>query len=178
MVGPKLVARAWSDPAFKDLLLRDASAACASLGIDASNTTAKTVLTVVENTEAVHNLVVCTLCSCYPRSILGLSPDWYKSRSYRARAVLEPRAVLAEFGTEVPADCRVAVHDSTADLRYFVLPQRPRGTEGWSVDALARLVTRDSMIGVTRLPDDPAADEAPAVTPSSAPPLDDVAAPS
>ena len=105
-------------------------------------------LVVLENTPGRHNLVVCTLCSCYPKRILGIPPDWYKSRAYRARAVREPRAVLAEFGTVLPAGVRVRVHDSTADLRYLVLPRRPAGTEGWSEEQLAALVTRDSMIGV------------------------------
>ena len=114
---------------------------------------AQTVLTVVENTERVHNLVVCTLCSCYPLPILGLSPDWYKSLAYRSRAVREPRSVLTEFGTELPDNVEVRVHDSTADLRYMVLPCRPAGTEGWGEEELRELVTRDSMIGV-RLPHD------------------------
>jgi nitrile hydratase len=147
--GARIVAKAWVDPAFKARLLADATAAAAEIGISAANNTAPTVLTVVENTPAVHNLVVCTLCSCYPRSILGMSPDWYKSRSYRARAVREPRLVLAEFGTELPPGTAVRVHDSTADLRYLVLPIRPAaGTEGWGEERLAELVTRDSMIGV------------------------------
>lgn len=147
LAGPRIVAKAWADPAFKELLLKDASAACAQIGVNPSNSTAPTVLTAVENTTEVHNLVVCTLCSCYPRSILGSSPDWYKSRSYRARAVLEPRAVLEEFGMFLPPGLRIRVHDSTADLRYFVLPRRPDGTEGWAEEQLAKLVTKDSMIG-------------------------------
>ena len=155
IAGPRVVARAWRDPGFKELLLRDPAAACLQLGVNSSNSTAPTVLTVVENTPEVHNLVVCTLCSCYPRSVLGMSPDWYKSRSYRARAVLEPRAVLEEFGTRIPPSVAVRVHDSTADLRYMVLPRRPEGTEGWSEEDLARLVTKDSMVGVA-LPRDPA----------------------
>ena len=105
-------------------------------------------LVVVENTEAVHNVIVCTLCSCYPRMLVGLPPDWYKSRSYRSRMVREPRTVLAEFGTSIPADVLIRVHDSTADMRYLVAPMRPAGTDGWSEAELARLVTRDSMIGV------------------------------
>mmetsp|Transcript_40884 Transcript_40884/g.79614 ORF Transcript_40884/g.79614 Transcript_40884/m.79614 type:complete len:235 (+) Transcript_40884:1028-1732(+) len=147
--GPRLVARSWVDPSFRELLLKDASKAVESLGMVAQNSTAATVLTAVENTPDVHNLVVCTLCSCYPRSILGLSPSWYRSRSYRSRAIREPRAVLAEFGTILPKDVKVEVHDSTADLRYIVIPMRPKGTSGWSEDDLAKLVSRNSMIGVT-----------------------------
>jgi nitrile hydratase len=143
-VGARVVARAWTDPAFKARLLADGSAACRELGIDMGPTN----LVVVENEPAAHNLVVCTLCSCYPRALLGLPPDWYKSRDYRARAVREPRAVLAEFGTVLPAGTTVRVHDSTADMRYLVLPLRPAGTEALDEAALAALVTRDSMIGV------------------------------
>jgi len=143
-IGARVVARAWSDPAFKARLLADGSAACRELGIDIGATN----LVVVENEPAAHNLVVCTLCSCYPRALLGLPPDWYKSRDYRARAVREPRAVLAEFGTVLPAGTTVRVHDSTADMRYLVLPLRPAGTEALDEAALAALVTRDSMIGV------------------------------
>ncbi|MBX6320320.1 MAG: nitrile hydratase subunit alpha [Rhodospirillaceae bacterium] len=142
--GARVVARAWVDPEFKARLLLDGSSACRELGIDMAGTN----LCVVENTPQVHNLVVCTLCSCYPRALLGLPPDWYKSRAYRSRAVREPRAVLAEFGTVIPDDVTVRVHDSTADLRYLVLPMRPAGTEGWSEERLAALVGRDSMIGV------------------------------
>jgi len=142
--GAKVVARAWTDPAFKARLLADGSAACRELGIDIGPTR----LVVVENQPAAHNLVVCTLCSCYPRALLGLPPDWYKSRDYRARAVREPRAVLAEFGTVLPAQTAVRVHDSTADMRYLVLPLRPAGTGPLDEAALATLVTRDSMIGV------------------------------
>jgi nitrile hydratase subunit alpha len=144
--GARLVARAWVDPAFKALLLSDPKAACAELGIDA---TAVTEVAVLENTETVHNLVVCTLCSCYPRSILGRPPDWYKSFAYRSRAVVEPRAVMSEFGTSLPESVEVRVFDSSADIRYMVLPRRPEGTEGWSEEQLAALVTRDSLIGVT-----------------------------
>ena len=147
--GARIVARAWTDKGFRQRLLADATAACAELDIVAANNTAATVLTCVENTAAVHNVIVCTLCSCYPRSILGMSPDWYKSRSYRSRAVREPRAVLREFGTELPREQQVRVHDSTADLRYIVLPRRPAGTDGWTEGELAALVTRDSLIGVT-----------------------------
>ncbi|HEX6979609.1 MAG TPA: nitrile hydratase subunit alpha [Alphaproteobacteria bacterium] len=145
-VGAKLVARAWVDPAFKQRLLADAKAAAEELGIDCSN--APDVM-VLENTPRRHHLVVCTLCSCYPKAILGIPPAWYKSPEYRARAVKDPRGVLAEFGTHLPDDVEVRVVDSTADLRYLVLPMRPAGTDGWDEDRLAALVTRDSMIGVT-----------------------------
>lgn len=145
--GARVVARAWTDPSFRERLLADGPAACAELDIDVSPAR----LTVVENTDDVHNVIVCTLCSCYPRPLLGLPPSWYKSSSYRARMVREPRAVLAEFGTELPDGVSVRVHDSTADLRYMVLPQQPAGTDGMSEPELAGLVTRDSMIGVTRL---------------------------
>jgi len=143
--GAKLVARAWVDPAFKARLIADPKAACAELGIDASGINEFVIL---ENTERVRHLVVCTLCSCYPRPILGRPPDWYKSLNYRARAVSEPRAVLAEFGTTLPPDVEVRVHDSTADIRYLVLPLRPPATEHLGEDELARLVPRDSLIGV------------------------------
>jgi nitrile hydratase alpha subunit len=145
-LGARVVARAWSDPAYKARLLANGSDAVRELGIDIGATR----LIVVENTERLHNLVVCTLCSCYPRMVLGLPPDWYKSRAYRSRAVREPRAVLKEFGTALDPAIEVRVHDSTADMRYLVLPERPAGTEGWSEEKLAQLVTRDSMIGVTR----------------------------
>ncbi|MBV8650047.1 MAG: nitrile hydratase subunit alpha [Alphaproteobacteria bacterium] len=145
-LGAKVVARAWTDPAFKQRLLDNGTAACEELGIAMG----PTKLVVVENTPRLHNLIVCTLCSCYPRPVLGLPPDWYKSRAYRSRAVREPRAVLAEFGTEVPDSVELRVHDSTADMRYLVLPERPAGTEGLSEAQLAALVTRDSMIGVAR----------------------------
>jgi nitrile hydratase alpha subunit len=144
-LGARVVARAWVDPAFRARLLANGTAACEELGV----TMAGTKLVVVESTPAVHNLVVCTLCSCYPRMLLGLPPDWYKSRAYRARAVREPRAVLHEFGTELADDVTVRVHDSTADMRYLVLPLRPPFTEGWSEERLAALVTRDSMVGVS-----------------------------
>lgn len=147
-LGAKLVARAWVDPAFKARLLKDGTAAAEEAGVQMDQPTR---LIVVENTSQVHNLVVCTLCSCYPRMVLGIPPDWYKSRAYRSRAVREPRAVLAEFGTLLPDDVTVRVHDSTADMRYLVLPMRPTGTEGFDEAKLASLVTRDSMIGVTRL---------------------------
>ncbi|MBV8888658.1 MAG: nitrile hydratase subunit alpha [Alphaproteobacteria bacterium] len=143
--GARVVARAWSDPAFKARLLADGTAGCQELGIEMGPTR----LVVVENTAEIHNLVVCTLCSCYPRMVLGIPPDWYKSRPYRSRAVREPRAVLREFGTEIADNVAVRVHDSTADMRYLVLPRRPEGTEALDEAALAALVTRDCMIGVT-----------------------------
>jgi len=142
--GAKVVARAWSDPAYKQRLLADGTAACEELGLDVPALR----LVVVENTPEVHNVIVCTLCSCYPRMLLGLPPDWYKSSNYRSRVVREPRAVLAEFGTRIPDDVAIRVHDSTADMRYMVLPLRPAGTEGWSEERLAGIVTRDSMVGV------------------------------
>jgi nitrile hydratase len=147
-LGAKVVAKAWVDPAFKARLLKDGSAAVEEAGVQMDQPTR---LIVVENTAEVHNLVVCTLCSCYPRMVLGIPPDWYKSRAYRSRAVFEPRAVLSEFGTTLPDNVTVRVHDSTADMRYLVLPMRPRGSEGLDEAKLAALVTRDSMIGVTTL---------------------------
>ena len=144
-LGAKVVARAWVDPAFRARLLADGRAACEEFGITFYD---DTLLIVLENTEEVHNLIVCTLCSCYPRPVLGLPPDWYKLKPYRARAVVEPRAVLAEFGTVIPDDVAVRVSDSTAAVRYLVLPIRPRGTENYSEEELAALVTRDTMIGV------------------------------
>jgi nitrile hydratase alpha subunit len=144
-LGAKVVARAWVDPDFKARVLADGEVAW-QLG--ATNYD-HTHLIVLENTLKVHNLVVCTLCSCYPRPLLGLPPDWYKSPAYRSRAVRWPRSVLAEFGTTLPDDVSVVVHDSNADMRYLVMPMRPDGTEGWSEDQLAELVTRDTMIGVT-----------------------------
>jgi nitrile hydratase len=144
--GARIVARAWADPAYKTRLLADPNAAIKELGIEPG----AYKLVVLENTPRVHNLVVCTLCSCYPRGVLGLPPDWYKSRAYRSRAVHEPRAVLREFGTEIPDHVEVRVHDSTADMRYLVLPERPAGSDGMSESALAELVSRDSMIGVAR----------------------------
>jgi nitrile hydratase alpha subunit len=143
-LGAKVVARAWVDEEFKRRLLADGSVAF-ELGIDNYD---RTHLIVLENTPTVHNLVVCTLCSCYPRPTLGLPPDWYKSAAYRSRAVRWPRAVLAEFGTLLPEDVAIHVHDSNADMRYLVMPMRPEGTEGWSEERLAALVTRDTMIGV------------------------------
>jgi nitrile hydratase len=144
-LGARVVARAWVDAEYRERLLADGVAAVGELGATMYDGTR---LVVLENTPRVHNMVVCTLCSCYPRTVLGLPPDWYKSREYRARAVREPRAVLAEFGTVIPEDMEVRVHDSTAFLRYLVLPLRPGGTEGLTEDELAGLVTRDSMIGV------------------------------
>jgi nitrile hydratase len=145
-MGAKLVARAWTDPAFKARLLDDAKKAAEEMGIDTSNTAAVVAL---ENTETLHHMVVCTLCSCYPKAIIGVPPAWYKSSAYRARAVKEPRKVLAEFGTVLPPETEIRVVDSTADLRYLVLPRRPAGTEGWDETRLASLVGRDSMIGTT-----------------------------
>ncbi|MFQ5425884.1 MAG: nitrile hydratase subunit alpha, partial [Gaiellales bacterium] len=142
--GARVVARAWTDPDFKERLLADGPAACLEMGIDVS----PALLAVVENTDGVHNAIVCTLCSCYPRPLLGLPPSWYKSAAYRSRMVREPRSVLDEFGLELGEDVAVRVHDSTAEMRYLVLPQRPAGTEGMTEDELAALVTRDCMIGV------------------------------
>jgi nitrile hydratase alpha subunit len=144
-LGAKVVARAWVDPAFRARLLANGRAACEELGITFYD---DTQLIVLENTDTVHNLIVCTLCSCYPRPVLGLPPDWYKLRPYRARAVSEPRAVLAEFGTHIPNEVEIRVSDSTAIVRYLVLPRRPDGTDGYSEERLAALVTRDAMIGV------------------------------
>ena len=144
-LGARVVARAWVDADYKRRLLEDAVAAVGELGVTMYDGTR---LVVMENTPSVHNMVVCTLCSCYPRTVLGLPPDWYKSRDYRARAVREPRALLAEFGTVIPEDVEIRVHDSTAILRYLILPLRPAGTEGMKEEDLAGLVTRDSMIGV------------------------------
>ncbi|MEM6488203.1 MAG: nitrile hydratase subunit alpha [Pseudomonadota bacterium] len=148
-LGARVVARAWADPGYKARLLADGAAACREMGIDVG----PLKLVAVENTAAVHNVVVCTLCSCYPRMLLGLPPDWYKARAYRARTVRAPRAVLAEFGLTLGPEVAVRVHDSTADMRYLVLPQRPSGTEGWPEDRLAALVGRDAMIGVARAAD-------------------------
>jgi len=148
--GAKIVAKAWTDPEFKAKLLKNVNEAVAEIGIDAGHIEIRAV----ENTDDTHNVIVCTLCSCYPRLLIGLPPDWYKSRAYRSRTVNEPRAVLAEFGTHIPDDVQVVVHDSTADLRYMVVPARPAGTEGMDEDALAELVTRDCMIG-TAVPKSP-----------------------
>jgi nitrile hydratase subunit alpha len=142
--GAAVVARAWVDPAFKTRLLADGNAALEEIGLDRG----PYKLVVVENTPDVHNVIVCTLCSCYPRWLLGLPPDWYKSRNYRSRMVHEPRSVLREFGLDLPDTVTVRVHDSTADMRYLVLPLRPAGTESWSEEQLASLVGRDTMVGV------------------------------
>src|SRR6516164_2024576 len=147
-LGAKLVARAWVDPEFRARLLANGRAACEELGIDFFE---DTQLIVLENTDKVHNLICCTLCSCYPREIMGLPPDWYKLKPYRARAVKEPRSLLAEFGTIIPEDVEIRVSDSTAMVRFLVLPQRPQGTDNWSEEQLAGLVTRDAMIGVVRV---------------------------
>lgn len=143
-MGARVVARAWTDPAYRARLLADGSAASRELGADID----ALKLVVVENDAQTHNMIVCTLCSCYPRTLLGPPPDWYKQRAYRSRAVIEPRKVLREFGLDLPDEVQVRVHDSTADMRYIVLPARPEGTDGWSEEALAALVTRDCMIGV------------------------------
>lgn len=150
--GAQLVAHAWSDEGFKDRLVADSKAAGAEIGMDIG----PVPILVMENTPAAHNLIVCTLCSCYPRFLLGIPPDWYKSRSYRRRAISEPRNVLAEFGTDLSDSVEIKVHDSTADMRYMVLPMRPAGTDGMSEEDLAKLVTRDCMIGVT-VPEGPGA---------------------
>lgn len=149
--GAAIVAAAWTDPAFRSRLLADGTSAAAEMGYAIG----EAALVVVENTPDLHNLITCTLCSCYPRSLLGQPPPWYTSKSYRARSVVDPRGVLAELGWTAPADLPIRVHDSTADMRYLVLPMRPEGTEGWDRDALAELVSRDSMIGVApaRSPD-------------------------
>ncbi len=143
-LGAKVVARAWTDPEFKKRLLANGTSAVAEMGIPMGDAE----LIVVENSKDVHNVIVCTLCSCYPRTVLGLPPDWYKSRNYRSRVVVEPRAVLKEFGTELPDAVTLRTHDSNADMRYLVLPERPAGTEGWSQEQLAAIVTRDCMVGV------------------------------
>jgi nitrile hydratase len=147
-LGARVVARAWTNPAFKRLLLKDTRAALMQMGIDIGPAPE---FATVENTAHVHNVIVCTLCSCYPKMLLGIPPAWYKSLAYRSRTVVDPRGVLAEFGVDVPAGVEVRVHDSTADLRYIVLPVRPKGTRGWSEAKLASIVTRDCMIG-TALP--------------------------
>ena len=143
--GARVVAKAWNDPAYKEWLLRDATAAIVSMGYVGRQGEHMRVL---ENTATTHNIVVCTLCSCYPWPVLGLPPVWYKSAPYRSRAVMDPRGVLAEFGVKLADDVEIRVWDSTAELRYLVLPRRPAGTDGWSEERLATIVTRDSMIGV------------------------------
>lgn len=150
--GARVVAKAWSDPAFREWLLRDATAAIASLGFTGRQ---GEHMVAVENAPGEHHMVVCTLCSCYPWTVLGLPPVWYKSAPYRSRAVIDPRGVLAEFGVTLPEATRIRVWDSTAEIRYLVVPMRPEGTDDWSEEPLADLVTRDSMIG-TGLPLDPA----------------------
>jgi len=145
--GAKVVARAWTDPAYRARLLEDATAAIAELGYSGRQ---GEDMVVVENTPEVHNLVVCTLCSCYPWPVLGLPPVWYKSAPYRSRAVMDPRGVLAEFGLDLAPEVEIRLWDSTAELRYLVLPERPAGTEGMAAEDLEALVTRDSMIGVAR----------------------------
>jgi nitrile hydratase subunit alpha len=147
--GAHVVARAWCDPAFREWLLRDGTAAVTSLGYGGRQ---GEHLKVVFNTEAVHNMVVCTLCSCYPWPVLGLPPVWYKSAPYRARAVADPRGVLKEFGTELGDEVEIRVWDSTSEMRYLVLPERPAGTDGWCEDRLAGLVSRNAMIGVEKVP--------------------------
>ena len=147
-LGAKVVAKAWLDPEFRARLIADGRRACEELGITFYD---DTELIVLENTDKIHNLIVCTLCSCYPRPVLGLPPDWYKLKPYRARAVKEPRSVLAEFGTPIDDDVEIRVSDSTSAVRYLVLPLRPAGTEGFSEEELASLVTRDAMIGVTKV---------------------------
>ncbi|MGB1160357.1 MAG: nitrile hydratase subunit alpha [Alphaproteobacteria bacterium] len=145
--GAAMIARAWVDPAYKQTLLSDGAAAASAMGFD----TKGTPLVVLENTEAVHNVVVCTLCSCYPVTLLGPSPEWYKSKAYRGRVVRDPRSVLREFGTDIETEREVRVHDSTADMRYMIMPKRPEHTNGLSEAALADLITRNGLIGVTEL---------------------------
>lgn len=142
--GARVVAKAWTDASFKKRLLENGTKACEELGLEIP----ALKLVVVENTPQVHNAIVCTLCSCYPRMLLGIPPDWYKSRNYRSRMVREPRKVLAEFGLRIDEKTQIRVHDSSADMRYMVLPMRPAGTDGWSEERLAGIVNRDSMIGV------------------------------
>jgi nitrile hydratase alpha subunit len=143
--GSRVIAHAWVDPAFRQRLLEDGKAACAQWGLDLEADR----LIAVENTPQVHNVIVCTLCSCYPRALLGMPPTWYKSENYRRRVVREPRAVLKEFGTVIPQDVSIRVHDSNADMRYVVVPMRPEGTQGWSEERLASILTRDTLVGVT-----------------------------
>lgn len=143
--GSRVIARAWTDPAFRKRLLADGKAACAEMGVELEATR----LIAVENTPEVHNVIVCTLCSCYPRELLGMPPTWYKSDNYRARVVREPRSVLKEFGTVLPDRVTVRVHDSNADMRYVVVPMRPPETKGWSEERLADILTRDTLVGVT-----------------------------
>lgn len=143
--GSRVVARAWLDPEYRKRLLEDGKAACVEMGVDIEADR----LIALENTPDVHNVIVCTLCSCYPRALLGMPPTWYKSRNYRSRVVFEPRAVLREFGTVLPDEVTVRVHDSNADMRYVVIPMRPAGTDGWSEEKLAEILSRDTLVGVT-----------------------------
>ncbi len=143
--GPEVVARAWTDQDFKARLLEDAGAAITDMGIDLEY---QSRIIALENSDKVHNVIVCTLCSCYPRFLMGQPPTWYKSRSYRSRVVFEPRSVLREFGTEIPDSVTIRVHDSNADMRYFVIPSRPEGTEDWTVEQLEAILTRDHLVGV------------------------------
>jgi len=143
--GSRVIAHAWADPQFRKRLLEDGKRACAEFGIDLEADR----LIAVENTPEVHNVIVCTLCSCYPRALLGMPPTWYKSENYRRRVVREPRAVLREFGTVIPDDVTLRVHDSNADMRYVVVPMRPAATKGWSEEQLAQILTRDTLVGVT-----------------------------
>lgn len=154
VTGSRIIARAWTDAEYRDRLLNETKAALAEMGVTKLDHNPE--VRVVEDTADKHHVIVCTLCSCYPRVILGMPPAWYKKRAYRSRVVKEPRKVLAEFGTDLPDNVKIEVHDSTADLRYLVLPMRPEGTDDWSADQLAELVTRDMMIGV-RLPKSQAA---------------------
>jgi nitrile hydratase len=142
--GSRVIAHAWADPAFRKRLLEDGKAACAEWGLDLEADR----LIAVENTPEVHNVIVCTLCSCYPRALLGMPPTWYKSENYRRRVVREPRAVLKEFGTVIPEQVSIRVHDSNADMRYVVIPVRPAGTEHWTEEELSRILTRDTLVGV------------------------------
>ena len=146
VMGQKIIARAWTDSAYRERLISDPKSAFAEIGVTRLDENPEVV--VVENTPERHNVIVCTLCSCYPRVLLGMPPAWYKKRAYRSRVVKEPRKVLSEFGTELPDLTKIEVHDSTADMRYLVLPMRPAGTDNWSAEQLEALITRDAMIGV------------------------------
>jgi nitrile hydratase len=146
VMGQKIIARAWTDSAYRERLISDPKSAFAEMGVTRLDENPEVV--VVENTPERHNVIVCTLCSCYPRVLLGMPPAWYKKRAYRSRVVKEPRKVLSEFGTELPDLAKIEVHDSTADMRYLVLPMRPAGTDNWSAEQLEALITRDAMIGV------------------------------
>ncbi|MEK9648911.1 MAG: nitrile hydratase subunit alpha [Gammaproteobacteria bacterium] len=146
VMGQKIIARAWTDSAYRERLISDPKSAFAEMGVTRLDENPEVV--VVENTPERHNVIVCTLCSCYPRVLLGMPPAWYKKRAYRSRVVKEPRKVLSEFGTELPDLTKIEVHDSTADMRYLVLPMRPAGTDNWSAEQLEALITRDAMIGV------------------------------